>query len=56
MRHLTDREANLVQAFFDKDRIECKSCRYTARINGIMKCGMLHFDCIVTVPVCLEVI
>ena len=55
MRQLNQNEADTVKTFFNKDRPECKSCRYTANIQGHIQCGMLYFDCIVTKPVCLEV-
>ena len=55
MRQLHQNEVDTVKAFFNANRSECRFCRYLANIQGHSQCGMLHFDCIVTVPMCLEV-
>ena len=55
MRQLTEPEQTILKTFFDLERKECKNCRYTARIDGRIQCGLLYYDCLVTKPVCLEV-
>jgi len=54
MRKLYPEEKEIALQVFDADRPECMACPYPARVDYKLLCGLVYYDCLVSVPVCLE--